>query len=181
MIITKNRNLLIFAAIAVTASITIGTFTSSYIQQTVSAQNQNSSNSAGVASLRNLTGSVQVLPRLSQIIQSKANISFSAAATSAQTAVGANSHVISAHLGVVNGFLVYVAHVVDTNNNIHTVIVDAGNGKILSATQLPFANALTQQGGRGIFGYYYGQGTYGRCIGQTFGHHGLNNNLGPQM
>ena len=169
--------MLIFATIAVTASITIGTFTSSYIQQTVSAQNQNSSNSAGVASLRNLTGSVQVLPRLSQIIQSKANISFSAAATSAQTAVGANSHVISAHLGVVNGFLVYVAHVIDTNNNIHTVIVDAGNGKILSATQLPFA----QQGGRGMFGHYYGQGTYGRCIGQTFGHHGLNNNLGPQM
>lgn len=181
MITTKNRNLLIIAAIAVTASITIGTFTSSYIQQSVSAQNQNNSSGAGHPSVRNLTGSVQVFPKLSQIIQSKANVSLSTAATSAQTAVGANSHVISAHLGIVNGFLVYVAHVVDANNNIHTVIVDAGNGKILSATQLPLANALTQPGGRGMFGHYYGQGTYGRNNGQFFGHHGLNNNLGPQM
>jgi uncharacterized membrane protein YkoI len=182
MITTKNKNLLTIAVIAVTTSIIAGTLVSTYIQQSASAQNQtNRSNAGAVGPLRNLTGSVQVFPRLSQVIQSKANVSLSDAATSAQKTVGANSHVISAHLGIVNGFLVYVAHVVDANNNIHRVIVDAGNGKILSATQLPFANELPQQGGRGMFGHYYGHGMYGSSKGSFFGQHGLNNNLGPRM
>ncbi len=189
MISTKNRNLLIISAIVVTASIMIGTLTS-YIQQTVSAQNQNNSSSASVASLRNLTGSVQVFPRLSQVIQSsisKTNVTLSTAATSAQTAVGANSHVISAHLGVVNGYLVYVSRLVDANNNIHRVIVDAGNGKVLSTIQLPFANGLIHPYGKGMFGHYWGggigsSGIYGHSRGLLFGHRCLNNgNVGPRM
>jgi len=80
---TKNKNLLIIAVLAVTASITIG------ILQEASAQNQSSTNAVF---LRNLTGSVQVFPKLSQIIQSKASVSLSAAATTAETSVGQNSH-----------------------------------------------------------------------------------------
>ena len=125
---TKNKNLLIIAVLAVTASITIG------ILQEASAQNQSSTNAVF---LRNLTGSVQVFPRLSQIIQSKASVSLSAAATTAEKSVGQNSHAISAHVAVVNGYLVYTIRVVDTNNNIHRVIVDAGNGKVLSTIQFP--------------------------------------------
>jgi len=125
---TKNKNLLIIAVLAVTASITIG------ILQEASAQNQSRTNAVF---LRNLTGSVQVFPRLSQIIQSKASVSLSAAATSAEKCVGQNSHAISAHVVVVNGYLVYTIRVVDTNNNIHRVIVDAGNGKVLSTIQFP--------------------------------------------
>ena len=89
-------------------------------------------------SSRNLTGSVQIFPRLSQIIQSKASVSLSTAATTAEKSVGPNSHAISARVAVVNGYLVYTVRVVDTNNNIHRVIVDAGNGKVLSTTQFPF-------------------------------------------
>ncbi len=125
---TKNKNLLIIAVLAVTASITIG------ILQEASAQNQSST---GAVSLRNLTGSVQVFPKLSQIIQSKASVSLSAAATTAEKSVGQNSHAISAHVAVINGYLVYTIRVVDTNNNIHRVIVDAGNGKVLSTIQFP--------------------------------------------
>jgi uncharacterized membrane protein YkoI len=188
MKITKNKNLLIIAVIVVTASITTGTLVSVYAQQLASAQNQNSSASSNISSakatpLRNLTGSVQVFPRLSQIIQSKANVSLSEAASSAQSAAGANSHVISAHLGVVNGFLVYVAHVVDANNNIHRVIVDAGNGKVLSNTQLPFAGGIIHPHGRGMFSHYWGSGggMYGHSRGLLFGHRGLNGNAGPRM
>ena len=182
MITTKNRNLLTIAVIAVTTSIITGTL-STYMQQGASAQNQNSSNSSttGNAGLRNLTGSVQVIPRLSQIIQSKANVTLSEAATNAEKAVGANSHVISGHLRIINGYLVYVAQVVDAHNNIHRVIVDAGNGKILSAIQLPFANALTHLGGRGMFGHYCSHGMYGRYNGPVSGLNGLNNNFGPRM
>ena len=176
MIITKNKNLLIIAVIAVTISTITGILVSTYMQQDASAQNQNNTGNT-----RNLTGSIQVFPTPSQVIQSKANVSLSDAAASAQKAVGANSHVISAHLGIVNGFLVYVAHVVDANNNIHRVIVDAGNGKILSTTQLPFANALTQPGGGGMSGHYYGHGMYESSKGSFFGHRGMNNNPGPRI
>jgi hypothetical protein len=117
------------------------------------------------------------------MIQSKANVSLSTAATGAQSAVGANSHVISTHLGLVNGFLVYIAHVVDANNNIHRVIVDAGNGKVLSTTQLPFANGLIHPEGRGMFGHYCGGngGMFGHNHGLFFGHHGLSGNVGTRM
>ena len=89
--------MLIIAVLGVTASITIG------ILQEASAQNQSSTSNTGAVSLRNLTGSVQVFPKLSQIIQSKASVSLSAAATTAEKSVGPNSHAISAHLAVVNG------------------------------------------------------------------------------
>src|SRR5207245_8555485 len=115
-----------------TASITTGILVSTYMQQTASAQNQSSASNAVAAPLKNLTGSVQVFPRLSQTIQSKANVSLSAAATSAEKSVGPTSHVISAHLRVVNGFLVYTAHVVDAANNIHTVILVGVNRKELT-------------------------------------------------
>jgi uncharacterized membrane protein YkoI len=173
--ITKNKNLLMIAVLAVSASITTGILVSTYMQQAASAQNQSSTSNTGAAPLKNLTGSVQVFPRLSQTIQSKANVSLSAAATSAEKSVGPNSHVISAHLGVVNGYLVYTTHVVDASNNIHRVIVDAGNGKVLSTIQLPLAN------GRGMLGHYCGGGMKAHSQGFFSGHRGLNNNVGPVM
>lgn len=179
--ITKNKNLLLIGVLALTASITTGILVSTYTQQAATAQNQNSTSNTGAVPLKNLTGSVQVFPRLSQTIQSKANVSLSAAATNAEKAVGPNSHVISAHLGVVNGFLVYTAHVVDAGNNIHRVIVDAGNGKVLSSIQLPFANASLQPGERGMFGHYCGDGREAYSQGFFSGHRGLNNNVGPSM
>ncbi len=169
------------AVLAVTASITTGILVSTYMQQTASAQNQSSTSNAVAAPLKNLTGSVQVFPRLSQTIQSKANVSLSAAATSAEKSVGPNSHIISAHLRVVNGYLVYTAHVVDASNNIHRVIVDAGNGKVLSTIQLPIANASLQPGGRGMLGHYCGGGMEGHSQGFFSGHRVLNNNVGPSM
>jgi hypothetical protein len=101
--ITKNRNLLIIAVLAVTASLTSGILVTTYVQQAANAQNQNSTSNAGATPLRNLTGSVQVFPKLSQTIQSKANISLSTAATNAEKSVGPSSHAISAHVGIVNG------------------------------------------------------------------------------
>ena len=169
------------AVLAVTASITTEILVSTYMQQAASAQNQNSNSNVGAVPLKNLTGSVQIFPRLSQTIQSKANVSLSAAATSAEKSVGPTSHVISAHLRVVNGYLVYTAHVVDASNNIHRVIVDAGNGKVLSTIQLPIANASLQPGGRGMLGHYCGGGMEGHSQGFLSGHRGLNNNIGPSM
>ena len=119
------------AALTVTASLITG------ILQEASAQTQSST---GAFTLRNLTGSVQIFPSKSQIIQTKASVSLSAAATTAEKSVGPNSHATSAHISIVNGYLVYRVHVIDTNNNIHRVIVDAGNGKVLSTIQFPLGH-----------------------------------------
>jgi hypothetical protein len=47
--------------------------------------------------MQNLTGSLKVFPRLSQIIQSKANISVSTAVTAAEKAVGSGADAVSAY------------------------------------------------------------------------------------
>jgi uncharacterized membrane protein YkoI len=179
MITVKKRNLLIVAVLAVSASLLTGIFVSTYIEQAASAQNQNSSNntgSAGAVPLRNLTGSVQIFPKLSQIIQSKANTSLIAAAGDAEKAVGLNSHATSAHIKIVNGYLVYSVRVVDTNNNIHRVIVDAGNGKVLSSQQVPFGNPLVHPHVIGQ-GFQHGWFAYPRG-GGMFGHPGMLKHFG---
>jgi uncharacterized membrane protein YkoI len=164
--ITKNRNLLIIAVLAVTTSIMSGILVNTYMQQAASAQNQNSTSNAGAVPLRNLTGSVQIFPRLSQIIQSKANVSLTTAATNAEKSVGPSSHALSAHVGIVNGYLIYSVRIVDPNNNIHWVIVDAGNGKVLSSQQVPFGNPLMRPhiiglgGQEGIFTHRGGGGIF---------------------
>ena len=140
--ITKNKNLLIITVLAVTTSIMTGILVSTYTQQAASAQNQSSTTNAGAVPLKNLTGSVQVFPKLSQTIQSKANVSLSTAATNAEKSVGPSSHATSAHIGIVNGHLIYSVRIVDSNNNTHRVVVDAGNGKVLSSQQVPFGNPL---------------------------------------
>ena len=51
-------------------------------------------------------------------------------------------------IGVVHGFLVYMALVVDSGNNFHGVLVDAGNGKVLASTQMSMMAMM--QGGMGM-------------------------------
>ena len=131
---------------------------------------KNSTSSPGAVPLRNLTGSVQIFPKLSQILQSKANASLSTAATNAEKSIGTNSHAISARLGIVNGSLVYTLHVVDASNTIHRVIVDAGNGKVLSLQQVPFENQLHGRGGE--------QGMFAHPRGGTFTHPGFLRHFG---
>jgi uncharacterized membrane protein YkoI len=139
--ITKNTKLLIIAVLSITASVTGAIFATTHIQQVAIAQNRTGSAGAA-ASLSNLTGSVQIFPGLSQTIQSKAKISLSTAATNAEKSVGPTSHDVSAHVGIKNGYLIYSVRVVDSNNNLHWIIVDAGNGKVLLSQQLPFGNPV---------------------------------------
>ena len=137
--ITRNTKLLIVVVLTVTVSLTSLILVSTYLQRAAIAQNQNRAQST--VSLSNLTGSIQVFPRLSQTIQSKAHVSLSTAATNAEKSVGPSSHAISARVNIVNGYLIYSVRVIDSHNNLHRIIVDAGNGKVL-LSQLPFGNAF---------------------------------------
>ena len=73
--------------------------------------------------------------------------------------MGANAHAGAVRIGVVHGFLVYMALVVDSNNNFHGVLVDAGNGKVLASIQMSMT-AMMQDGNDGSWygndGSWYG-------------------------
>ena len=98
----------------------------------------------------NITGSVPLGPTIAKAIASKVNVTLANASTTAEKAVGANAHAAAVRIGVVHGFLVYMALVVDSNNNFHGVLVDAGNGKVLASTQMSMMAMM--QGGMGMMG-----------------------------
>ena len=58
---------------------------------------------------------------------SQVHVTLAIASTTAENAVGANAHAAAVRIRLVHGFLVYVTLVVDSNNNFHGVLVDAGN------------------------------------------------------
>lgn len=65
-------------------------------------------------------------------ITSQINVSLSSAAMNAQSHVGNASHPVAGNLDVINGYLTYNICVIDSNMNLHSLGVDAGNGKVLS-------------------------------------------------
>jgi len=85
----------------------------------------------------NITGSLSLQNMLAKKAGSEVHLSLANASTIAEKAVGPNSHAISVRIGVVHGFVVYIALV--QSHGIHRVLVDAGNGKVLSSNQLPIA------------------------------------------
>ena len=78
--------------------------------------------------------------------------------------MGANAHAVSVRIGVVHGFLVYIALIVDSNYGFHTVLVDAGNGKVFDSAQLSIATMLMRNG------MMMRNGVPGSGTGITFGH-----------
>ena len=89
-------------------------------------------------------------PTIAKAIASQVNVSLANASTTAEKAIGANAHAVAVRIGVFHGFLVYMALVVDSNNNFHGVLVDAGNGKVLASTQMSMAAMM--QSGMGMMG-----------------------------
>jgi hypothetical protein len=82
----------------------------------------------------NITGSLSLQNMLARKAGSAVHLSLANASTIGEKTVGPNSHAVSVRIGVVHGFVVYIALV--QLHGIHRVLVDAGNGKALSTTQL---------------------------------------------
>ena len=103
----------------------------------------------------NITGTIPLGPTIAKAISSQVHVSLANASITAEKAVGANAHAAAMRIGVVHGFLVYMALVVDSNNNFHGVLIDAGNGKVLASTQMSMM-AMMQMGmmgpGMGMMG-----------------------------
>jgi hypothetical protein len=82
----------------------------------------------------NWTSSVSLFSPMIDAIKSKIHTTLNDATTNALKAVGggSNSSAVAAFIHPERGFLVYDVFVLDTNDNVHRVIVDPGNGKVLS-------------------------------------------------
>jgi uncharacterized membrane protein YkoI len=169
----RKRNVVVLIVTALIVSV-VSTSTTEYIQYsgaqtrsniTTGMMGGNKLNMTIGASGPNITGSVSLAPLIAKAIASRVNVSLVNAATIAEKAVGTNAHAVSVRLTVIHGFLVYRALVVDSNYGFHNVLVDAGNGKVLSSAQLSIANMLMHRGMLMRNGMMSGSGT-----GITFGH-----------
>jgi uncharacterized membrane protein YkoI len=87
---------------------------------------------------QNITGSIKLAPTLFNAISPQIKVSLSDAVKSAETQLGNNSRVVAANLGHENGYLTYTVCAIDPDMNLHRVIIDAGNGKVLLSTVLPW-------------------------------------------
>jgi uncharacterized membrane protein YkoI len=85
-------------------------------------------------SSQNWTGSISLFSPIIDAFKSKINTTLNEATTNAIKEVGggSNSSAVAAFIHPERGFLVYNVFVLDSNNNIHRVIVDPGNGTVLS-------------------------------------------------
>jgi len=83
---------------------------------------------------QNWTGSISLASPILDMFKSKIHTTLNDAITNAIGAVGggSNSSAVAAFIHPENGFLVYNVLVLDSSNNIHRVLVDPGNGKVLS-------------------------------------------------
>lgn len=97
------------------------------------------------SSSQNWTGSISLFSPIIDAFKSKIHTTLNDATTNAIKAVagGSNSSAVAAFIHPEGGFLVYDVYVLDSNNNIHRVIVDPGNGKILSNQRMSVMDMMT--------------------------------------
>lgn len=87
--------------------------------------------STNASQMPQITGSVNVAETMKSFIKEHRTISLSEAASTAEHEV-TNGAAIGGHIGIVQGYLAYTFFVVDTENETgYTIMIDAGDGKIL--------------------------------------------------
>jgi uncharacterized membrane protein YkoI len=153
----KNRTLLTIAIFFTLAS-AAGVILEVTLLETYAQLSNNSTKASDRYGQLNITGSIQLGPTISESIRSQIHTSLSQAVTIAQQAVGQNSSVSGANLRAVNGFLVYAVNVVGNNATHYRLLVDPGDGKVLSTQSLGTGSMMMD---RGLTG--------GQCHGRGFG------------
>jgi uncharacterized membrane protein YkoI len=108
--------------------------------------------------LPQINGSVNVANEVASFLNENAKVSFVQAAEAAQGQED-DGKVIGGHIGVVQGYLVYTFFVANTGNQTgQLVVVDAGNGDVLYASEAqPFGSfgpMAGHWGGHGFGGWH---------------------------
>ena len=101
---------------------------------------------------QNVTGSINLFSTISNAIETQVKVSLSEAASTAEGAVGNNSHAVAAHIGVANGYLIYCVAVLGPEMNMNMVFVDPGNGQVLANTQISLQHLMMMGMGPGMMG-----------------------------
>lgn len=113
-----------------------------------------------------ITGSVNVAETMKNFIKEHRTTSFSVAASTAENQV-TNGVAIGGHIGIVQGYLAYTFFVVDTENETgYTIMIDAGDGKVLYKSDGRSLKDMGKSFGFGPFGH----GSFGH---DSFGKHRL--------
>lgn len=117
----------------------------------------------------NVTGSINLHSVISDAIASQVKTSLGEAASTAESAVGNNSHAVAAHIGDVNGYFVYTVWVFGPDMNINRVIVDPGDGQVLSNMPISMQQMMGMGPGMGMgmTGSGMGPGMMGMGPGMT--------------
>jgi uncharacterized membrane protein YkoI len=158
----KNHTFVTFAIFFALAS-AVGAILETTLLESHAQADQNLNNSfkaTGQFGKLNITGSISLGPTITESIRSQIHTSLSQAVTIAQQSVGQNSSVDGANLRAVNGFLVYAVNVVGNNATHYRVLVDPGDGRVLSTQSLGTGSMMD----RGLTG--------GQCHGRAFGNYG---------
>lgn len=152
-ILTGNRKVLaMILGVAVIAAVG-GSF--AFAQTAGSSASSGASSSSGQSSTGTTIPQIQGSVNLQHLLLSNVQTKFTDAANTAAGAV-TNGQVISGSLATIQGSVVYNFKVID-GTNIYSVIVDAGNGKVL----------YTSTGHPIQFGGMFGMG------GGGMGHYGM--------
>lgn len=85
----------------------------------------------------NFSGSIPLANSLIDVLKSKIKVSLLEAMNNVTNSLGPNTTLLSGSIQPEVGFLTYNIAALDSNNTIHMVIVDPGNGTILSQQEMP--------------------------------------------
>jgi uncharacterized membrane protein YkoI len=149
-----SKKVIIVAILAVGAVSAI--LVASSIAQATAQQEQQKMMWAGEG-MPQINGSVSVANETSSFINENVKVTFVKAAETAQGQV-TDGKVLGGHLGVVQGYLVYMFFVANTANQTgNLVVVDAGNGEVLYTSEGQplgsFGHGYGHWGGHGYGGW----------------------------
>ena len=149
----RNATLIMLVVAVIAVGISTGSHENAKAQTGASNATSSSKNQTNMMMMGpNITGSISMGQTIAKAIASQVHVSLANASTTAEKAVGANAHAAAVRIGVVHGFLVYMALVVDSNNNFHGVIIDPGNGKVLSSSPMSMEQMMLSGMGINLMG-----------------------------
>src|SRR5438445_553235 len=141
---TRRNMILSIAAVLLAVSLGATSLSVASFEPVAAQTSNNSSNMSGAGQNQskmimgtygpNITGSIPLGPTIAKAIASQVHVSLAIASTTAEKAVGANAHAAAVRIGVVHGFLVYMALVVDSNNNFHVVCISNVSSSVMRYT-----------------------------------------------
>ena len=149
----KSINIIVVGAMVLSAMLLGGSFAFSNTQKTTAQMSGGNMTGGGggmigmmVGPGPNITGSLKFSTILGNALSSQIKVGLNQSAMTAEKTIGNSSHAVEAHFGMANGYLVYTVWVIDGSYNFHKVIVDAGNGKVLSNQPVSKTGSMMMHG-----------------------------------